>query len=299
MEQCNLCPRQCNVNRPADFTSSGTIGYCGMPQNVVVARASLHFGEEPCISGTQGAGTIFFSGCPLRCVFCQNHAISAEGYGKVVTITQLHDIMNNLISQGAHNIDLVTPTHFSKQIIEAIEMGVSVPVIYNTGGYDKLSTLQSLNGKIDVYLPDLKYDNPNLAKKYSKAEDYPKVAHKAIEEMVKQTGPVKLDENGIIQKGVIIRHMILPGHLEDTKKVIDWIAHTFSNDDVWFSLMSQYTPMPNLSSEYKELNRTITTSELTRAIDYMLDHGITKGYTQERNSATKKYIPEFDLTGII
>lgn len=294
MSNCTLCPRHCSVSRNA----LQQYGFCQMPKEPVVARAALHFGEEPCISGTKGAGTVFFSGCSLRCVFCQNYVISSEGFGQPITSKKLHEIFLDLTQQGAHNIDLVTPTHFVDGIIEAIDMGVSIPVIYNTSGYETLETLQKLEKKVDAYLPDLKYADPALAKRYSHAEDYPTVAHKAIEEMVKQVGPIQLDENGILQKGVIIRHLLLPGHLDDTKRVIDWIASTFSNEDVWVSLMSQYTPLPHLSDEYKELKRRITTSEMTRATDYLIEKGFTKGYIQDRESATKEYIPEFDLTGV-
>ncbi|MBP5303908.1 MAG: 4Fe-4S cluster-binding domain-containing protein, partial [Clostridia bacterium] len=257
-----------------------------------------HFGEEPCISGTKGAGTVFFSGCSLHCVYCQNYKISTENFGKEVTPQKLHSIFQDLIDQGAHNIDLVTPSHFTEGILEALSYGVSVPVIYNSSGYDRVETIQRLKTSIDIYLPDLKYDDPALAKRYSGAEDYPEIAHKAIKEMVAQVGPVQLDKDGILRKGVIIRHLILPGHLDDTKRVIDWVSNTFSNEDVWLSLMSQYTPLPTLSEEYKELARRVTTRECTRAAEYALSKGIKNGYIQNRDSATKEYIPSFDLTGI-
>ena len=273
------------------------VGVCGMGRRPVVARAALHFWEEPCISGTRGSGTVFFSGCPLRCVFCQNRPISRDGFGKELTPAGLRRVFDRLIEAGAHNINLVTPTHFSDAVLEAIGDGLPVPVVFNTGGYDAVDTLRRFEGKVSVYLPDMKYALADPASRYSGATDYPEVAAAAIREMVRQTGPYKLDENGMLIRGVLIRHLLLPGGLENTRRVIDFVADSFGKGTVLFSLMNQYTPM-GLPDDFSELNRRVTTREYTRAQEYMLERGIEDGFVQARTSSTDRYIPDFDLTGL-
>ncbi len=297
MNTCTLCPRHCNVNRPARTDKPVAGSVCGMGTDAVVARAALHFWEEPCLSGKNGSGTVFFSGCPLRCVFCQNRQISSERFGKALSPVELRTVFENLIAQGAHNLNLVTPTHFVPAILEALGNGVSVPVVYNTGGYESIETLCLLEGHVDVYLPDMKYRDSEMAKRYSAAPDYPEIAAAAIKEMFRQVGPVQFDENGMLKKGVMIRHLILPGGLKNTKTVIDWVADTFPKGEVLFSLMSQYTPV-SLPDGYPELNRRLTTRECTRAEEYLLARDIETGFVQERTSASENFIPSFDLTGL-
>ena len=288
---CTLCPRECGVER----TEYKAGGVCGQPSNPVAARAMLHQWEEPCLTGEHGAGTVFFSGCNLRCCFCQNGVISQEGFGKPVGVERLREIFRELIAQGAACLDLVTPTHFSHVVIEALgEEDWGVPVVWNCGGYEKVETLRKLEGKVQVYLPDLKYAMGDKAKKYSAAEDYFEVATAAIREMFRQTGPYQL-ENGQLKRGVLIRHLLLPGELENTRRVIDWVAETFQPGDVLFSLMSQYTPQPGAVGN---LARQVTKAEYRAAVSYMENCGITDGFTQERTSAREEYTPDFDLSGV-
>ena len=288
---CNLCPRNCGAER----TETRGGGVCGMPSLPVVAKAMLHQWEEPCLVGEHGAGTVFFSGCNLRCVFCQNGVISQEGFGKPVSVERLRQIFRQLIAQGAACLDLVTPTHFSHVVIEALgEENWGVPVVWNCGGYEKVETLRHLEGKVQVYLPDLKYAMAEKAKKYSAAEDYFAVATAAIREMFRQTGPYQL-ENGQLKRGVLIRHLLLPGELENTRRVIDWVAETFQLGDVLFSLMSQYTPQPGAVGN---LARQVTRAEYRAAVSYMENCGIVDGFTQERTSAREEYTPDFDLSGV-
>ena len=288
---CTLCPRSCGAERTADRPG----GLCAMPERPVVAKAMLHQWEEPCLVGEHGAGTVFFSGCNLRCCFCQNGVISREGCGKPITADRLREIFRELIAQGAACLDLVTPTHFIPVILEALgEAPWPVPVVWNCGGYEKPDTLRLLEGKVQVYLPDLKYALPGPAKKYSAAEDYFDWAAPAILEMFRQTGPYQL-ENGLLKRGVLIRHLILPGELENTRRVIDWVADTFRPGDVLFSLMSQYTPQPGAVGN---LARHVTKAEYRSAVQYMENCGITDGYTQERTSAKEEYTPDFDLRGV-
>lgn len=288
---CNLCPRNCGAER----TETRGGGVCGMPSLPVVAKAMLHQWEEPCLVGEHGAGTVFFSGCNLRCVFCQNGVISQEGFGKPVSVERLRQIFRQLIAQGAACLDLVTPTHFSHVVIEALgEENWGVPVVWNCGGYEKVETLRHLEGKVQVYLPDLKYAMAEKAKKYSAAEDYFEVATAAIREMFRQTGPYRL-ENGQLKRGVLIRHLLLPGELENTRRVIDWVAETFQPGDVLFSLMSQYTPQPGAVGN---LARQVTRAEYRAAVSYMENCGIVEGFTQERTSAKEEYTPDFDLSGV-
>ncbi len=289
MPLCTLCPRKCGRLRPD--------GFCRMGENPRVARAALHFWEEPCISGTRGSGAVFFSGCSLRCVFCQNQKISAGGFGKDISVERLREIFDELIARGAHNINLVNPTHFAGAIAEALDKPLPVPVVYNSGGYDRVETLRMLDGKGQVYLPDMKYAQAELGARYARAADYPEVAKAAIQEMVRQTGPYQLDENGMLVSGVLIRHLVLPGHLQNTRQVIDWVAQTFAPGTVLFSLMSQYTPCGDLSHT-PELNRRLTKREQKAAEEYLFAAGIEDGFVQERASAKQEYIPAFDLTGV-
>lgn len=289
MALCTICPRQCRRPRPE--------GFCRMGQAPRLARAALHQWEEPCISGTRGSGTVFFSGCSLRCVFCQNREISAGDYGREVSVERLRDIFEELIAQGAHNINLVNPTHFAAAIARALEQPLPVPVIYNTGGYDRVETLRMLEGKVQVYLPDMKYALPEPAARYSGADDYPQVAKAAIREMVRQTGPYQIQEDGLLTQGVLIRHLILPRNLQNTRRVIDWVADTFPKGMVLFSLMSQYTPCGDLS-RVPEIDRRLTRREQQAAEEYLFTAGIEDGFVQERTAAKQDYIPPFDLTGV-
>ncbi|MCI2055650.1 MAG: 4Fe-4S cluster-binding domain-containing protein [Oscillibacter sp.] len=287
---CNLCPRSCGAER----TETKAGGVCAMPASPVCAKAQLHLWEEPCLVGEHGAGTVFFSGCNLRCSFCQNGIISQEGYGKPITAARLREIYEELIAQGAACIDLVTPTHFTPVILESLRDPLPVPVVWNSGGYEKPETLQLLDGKVQIYLPDLKYALPEPAKKYSAAEDYFLWASAAILEMFRQTGPYRM-ENGGLLSGVLIRHLLLPGELENTRRCIDWVAETFRPGEVLFSLMSQYTPQPGAAGN---LARHVTKSEYAAAVSYMENCGITDGFTQERTSAKEEYTPSFDGSGI-
>ena len=289
---CQLCPRRCGALR----TETEGKGYCRMPALPVLARAALHQWEEPPISGTRGSGTIFFSGCPLGCVFCQNEEISHRDVGKPVTVQRLRQICMELVDQGAHNINFVTPTHYSHILAQVLEQPLSVPVVFNSGGYDSVSTLKSLEGKIDIYLPDLKYMDSAPAGRYSAAPDYPAVAAAAIREMVRQVGPCVFDENGLLKKGVIIRHLVLPGQAEGAKQVMDWVAREFPKGTVLFSLMSQYTPYGR-ADQFPEIDRKLRRGEIRAVQDYMDALGLD-GFTQERTSAKREYTPPFDLSGI-
>jgi putative pyruvate formate lyase activating enzyme len=263
----------------------------------VAAKAMLHLWEEPCISGTNGSGAVFFSGCSLNCTFCQNHKISAGKYGKTVSAARLREIYFELIAQGAHNINLVNPTHFTEAVLESLESGLPVPVVYNSGGYESSDTLRRFEGKVQIYLPDMKYALSEPAASYSKAADYPATAQAAILEMFRQTGPFVFDKDGLISSGVIIRHLILPENMENTFRVIDWVSQTFAPGDVLFSLMSQYTPCGDLAA-YPELSRRLTQAEYDMALDHLEASGIEDGFVQELSSAQEEYIPEFDLRGI-
>ena len=289
---CTLCPRNCAAQR----TESAGSGVCRMPELPMVARAALHPWEEPPISGTRGSGTVFFSGCSLKCIFCQNDPISHGNFGKVVTVEHLREICQNLIAQGAHNINFVNPTHYAHVLSDLLEQPFAVPVVYNTGGYDKVDTLRTLEGKVDIYLPDLKYLDPDSARSFSAAADYPEVATAAILEMFRQTGPCVFDGDGLLKKGVIIRHLVLPGRLNEAKAVMDWVAEHFAPGEVLFSLMSQYTPYGK-ALEDPRLSRRLRPSEARNAREYMFNLGL-EGFTQEDDSACTEYIPPFDLTGI-
>ena len=290
---CSLCPRSCGAER----TETAGTGYCRMPAAPVLARAALHHWEEPPISGTQGSGTVFFSGCALGCVFCQNEKISHQDFGRAVTLNRLREICEALISQGAHNLNFVNPTHYAHVLAALLaDWRPPVPVVFNTGGYDRADTLRALEGKIDIYLPDLKYLDGETARRYSAASDYPETARAAIREMVRQTGPYRFDDNGLLLKGTIIRHLILPGQVNQAKAVMDWVAGTFPPGTVLFSLMSQYTPWGDLSA-CPEIDRRLRPGEMRAAQEYMENLGLA-GFTQERTSAKEEYTPPFDLTGI-
>ena len=289
---CTLCPRQCGAKRTGTGNSGG---HCKMPAQPTAARAALHFGEEPCISGTNGSGTIFFSGCTLNCLFCQNAPISHQQYGKPITEQRLSDIFRELEDCGAHNINLVNPTHYALSVCKALELYTpKIPIVYNCGGYERVETLKMLDGMIDIYLPDCKYADNELSSALSGAADYFTYASVAIQEMVRQTGPVQLNTDGIAQKGTIVRHLVLPGHTKNSIKVLDWLA---TIPDIWVSLMFQYTPYGDLSN-HKELQRPLTRRECDKVWEHMNNLGITAGYVQDRKSSGTKMIPEFDLTGL-
>ncbi|MDE7220467.1 MAG: radical SAM protein [Oscillospiraceae bacterium] len=287
---CTLCPRKCGALRTAETGN----GFCGMPETPVVARAMLHQWEEPCISGTRGSGAVFFSGCVLRCVFCQNGKISRERFGKPVSAARLREIFEELVAQGAHNINLVSPTPFAPAILEALEKPLPVPVVWNTGGYERVETLRLLEGKVQIWLPDMKYAGSALASRCSGAGDYFETAAAAILEMYRQTGDYAL-ENGLLKRGVVIRHLLLPGGLDNAKAVMDWVAASFRPGQILFSLMSQYTPQPGAEGL---LARRVTAGEYRAALAYMENLGISDGYCQDSSSAKEEYTPDFDLSGI-
>lgn len=286
---CRLCPRCCGAMR-----SNNEKGLCGCGEEPIVAAAFIHMWEEPCISGKNGSGTVFFGGCGLRCRFCQNREISRKATGKTMDADGLRSVFFDLTDKGAHNINLVTPTHFAPAVADALEDRLPLPVIYNCGGYESVETLRMLDGKIQIYMPDMKYSLAEPAKKYSLAEDYPEVAKAAITEMYRQTGKYSIDENGMLKSGVLIRHLVLPENLKNTFGVIDWISETFAAGDVLFSLMSQYTPV-NFDTEYPELNRRLTREEYEAAQEYLFGSGIEDGFVQELSSAERGYIPDFDM----
>lgn len=292
MSICNFCARRCGIDR------SQHAGFCGMTETIRIARAGLHFWEEPCISGTKGSGTVFFSGCNLRCVYCQNYEISTGGSGQEITLPRLKEIYSELIAQGAHNINLVTPTHYTDAVLASLEDPLPVPVVYNTNGYEDVENLKRLDGKVQIYLPDLKYSDDSLAIRYSNAPGYFAAATRAIREMFRQTGRYRIDEEtGLMERGIIIRHLLLPGQVENTKRVIDWVAETFDPGDVLFSLMRQYIPHGK-AEEYPELNRKVTDEEYQAVEDHLFDSGIEDGFVQDKDSASKDFIPSFDGTGV-
>ena len=294
MSVCVLCPRRCGADRDA-----GERGFCAVPATALVCRAAPHFGEEPCISGARGSGAVFFAGCNLRCVFCQNHSISRGEAGQALDVPALRELFLRLRDQGVHNLNLVTPTHYSAVIAEALAglHDLGIPVVWNSGGYESVETLRQLEGLVQVYMPDFKYADPALAARYSAAADYPDTALAAIREMFRQTGPFVLDADGILQRGLLIRHLILPGAAENTLRVIDAVEDHLPARDVLFSLMSQYTPMPGLEA-FPELRRTVSQAEYERCASYLDFSDIQNGYYQTPESAGEELIPDFDGTGV-
>lgn len=276
-------------------------GFCGALDKPRVAKVSVHMWEEPCISGTNGSGTVFFSGCPLKCCFCQNYQISSENFGADITTERLSEIFLEQQKRGVHNINLVNPTHFVPWIKEALENvkdKLYIPIVYNSGGYERVETLKELEGLIDIYIPDLKFVDTNASVKYTLASNYFEYASKAILEMYRQTGKAIFDSDGIMKKGLIIRHLAMPSLKDDSIKILRWIAQALPKDDIMLSLMSQYTPYYK-SCEHKEINRRISTYEYNKIIDEMLSLNLTNGYTQQRESAQSDYIPDFDLSGVL
>lgn len=288
---CTLCPRRCGVDR-----TRGQLGFCKMPGQVHAARAGVHYWEEPVISGSFGSGAVFFSGCTLKCAFCQNYDISQENFGKPMTSAELRAAFERLIDEGVQNINLVTPTHFLPDILPALEPKLPVPVVYNCGGYESVETLRQLEGKIDVYLPDFKYSDNALAKKLSSAPDYFETASAAILEMYRQVGKPMLEDDEM-KRGVLVRHLVLPGCVDNSLGVLDWVAEHFRSGDILFSLMSQYVPMGR-AAEMPPFDRRITELEYDSVLSYMMLLGIEDGYTQDFSSAERGYTPNFDLTGL-
>lgn len=294
-ENCLLCPRKCGINR-----STGQTGVCGVSSEIKVARAALHYWEEPCISGKRGSGAVFFSGCSLHCVFCQNREISDGKAGKVISKERLSDIFMELADKGANNINLVTPGQYIPDIVWAVNdaksRGMKLPIIYNTSGYENVTELKLLEGIVDVYLPDFKYMDSALSARYSRAKDYPSVAKQALSEMVRQQPDVVIDDaTGLIQKGVIVRQLLLPGHVNDAKAVLKYLYDTY-HDHVYISMMSQFTPIA--LKDYPEINRTVTRREYERLVDYALEIGITNAFIQEGDVAKDSFIPAFDCEGV-
>ena len=298
MKICTLCPRNCAVDRKA-----GETGVCGQTDEIKVARAALHYWEEPCISGKEGSGAVFFSGCSLHCVFCQNRSIANGTAGKTISMGRLIDIFLELQEKGANNINLVTASHFVPQVaaalIKAKELGLHIPIVYNTGGYETVENIRRLEGLVDIYLPDFKYMDEALSFKYSHAGDYAKVAKEALKEMVRQTGPAEFlggDEEGLMKKGVIVRHLLLPECMEDSKRIIKYLYETYGNG-IYISIMNQFTPLSGLE-QYPELNRRISAEEYDEVVDYAIALGVECGFIQEGETAEESFIPEFDGEGV-
>lgn len=297
---CVLCPRKCGARRD----DAAADGFCASPSTFRIARAAAHYGEEPCISGTRGSGAIFFTGCNLRCVFCQNHTISRGNAGKAVDVQGFRDICRRLEDQGVHNINLVTPTHYSRLIAEALSgLTLSVPVLWNSSGYESVKQLRDLEGLVQIYMPDYKYADPVLARAFSAAGDYPQVAFAALKEMFRQTGPFVMGDDGLLKKGLMIRHLILPGHAENTLRVMDTVEDNFPAGSVLFSLLAQYTPLEALKDSpafaaYPELKRTVSEAEYQRVMDYLDFSSLEDGYVQELSSAGEEAIPAFDGSGV-
>ncbi len=292
---CNLCPRECNADR-----GLGKIGFCKVPNHIKVARASLHFWEEPCISGEEGSGTVFFSGCNLRCVYCQNRKIAEGVYGKEIDVDRLAAIFLELQAKGANNINLVTPSHYILQIVSALKKakneGLFIPIVYNSGAYEKAEVLKLLEGYVDIYLPDFKYMDGNLGRRYSNAEDYPVVAKKAIEEMIRQVGKPEFDNRGLLKRGVVVRHLVLPGCIKDSKDIIKYLYDTYGND-IFISILNQYTPLTGVE-KYPEINRKLTEEEYNEVVDFAIEIGVENGFIQEGDVADESFIPDFDGQGV-
>ena len=294
-EKCTLCPRSCGADR------TKITGFCGQSDKLYAARASLHMWEEPCISGESGSGTVFFTGCNLGCVYCQNREIADGHIGFEITAERLAKIFLEQQSRGANNINLVTPTHYVPHIIRALDTvrgrALKIPVLYNCGGYESVKTLKMLEGYVDIYLPDFKYMDSEIAKRYSNAADYPETAKKAIAEMVRQTGECAFDENGIMQKGTLVRHLVLPSYIENSEKVIEYLYNTYGGS-IYMSIMNQYTPMPYVES-YPEINRAVTDEEYNEVIDFAVDLGVENAFVQEGGAVSESFIPLFDGEGIV
>ena len=288
---CILCPRRCGVDRTA-----GQLGFCKMSDRMKLARAAAHYWEEPVISGSFGSGAVFFSGCTLGCAFCQNDDISHENFGKEVTSAHLREIFERLIDDGVQNINLVTPTHFLPSILPALTPKLPVPVVYNCGGYESVETLKQLEGLVDVYLPDFKYSDNGLAARLSRAPDYAETAAAAILEMFRQVGPVRIEDEQMT-RGVLLRHLILPGQIDNSLGVLDWVADHFRPGDILFSLMSQYVPMGKAKT-MEGLNRPISEEEYDAVLSYLDLLGIEEGYTQDFQAAREEYIPDWNLEGV-
>lgn len=297
-DECRLCPRMCGVHR-----SAGQTGFCGMDGTLKLARAALHLWEEPCISGDCGSGTVFFTGCTMRCVFCQNHEIAEGAYGCEVSVTRLSEIFIELQQKGAANINLVTPSHYVPHIVEALKkakqspaMPLTIPVVYNTSGYERVETLRMLDGLVDIYLPDFKYMDATLAEAYSHAKDYPQIAAAALAEMVRQRGKPVFFENGMMQSGIIVRHLMLPGQLMDSKHIVKYLYETYGND-IYISLMNQYTPLAHVA-HIPELNCHVKKKSYHKLVDYALSLGVTNAFIQEGMTAKESFIPAFDGEGL-
>lgn len=293
-DQCSLCPRMCMADREV------TTGYCGVKNTLRVARAALHFWEEPCISGEEGSGAVFFTGCNLRCVFCQNFQIARAEQGKEISVERLAEIFLELQEQKANNINLVTATHYVPQVVLALKLargnGLKIPVVYNCGGYERVETLKLLEGLVDIYLPDFKYVDSERAKRYSRAENYPEVAKTALAEMVRQQPRAEFDERGMMKKGVIVRHLMLPGGIKDSKAVVKYLYETYG-DSIYISLMNQYTPLPHVA-KYPEINRKLKKFEYDRLVDYAISLGVENGFIQEGETAKESFIPAFTNEGV-
>ena len=294
LTSCRICPRQCGVNRYQ------APGYCRAGALVRVAKAYLHHWEEPCISGERGSGAVFFSHCNLRCVFCQNYVISSQGSGRDITLERLVHIFLELQAQGAHNINLVTPTHYTPHlrwsIQKARELGLTIPVVYNSSGYERVESLRTLSGLVDIYLPDLKFFAPTVSQKWCSAGDYFSYASQAVLEMLRQVGVPHFDRNGVLRSGLMIRHLLLPGGLEDSKHIVDWVLDNLPRA-VYLNLMAQYTPLGE-AAHYPELSRRVSRQEYEELVDYALGRGLENGYIQDMDSAGTEYVPDFDLTGV-
>lgn len=292
---CRLCPRMCSIDR-----ANGQKGYCGVAEEIYAARAALHMWEEPCISGKDGSGTVFFSGCTLRCVFCQNRLIADGSIGKRISVERLAEIFLELQEKGANNINLVTPTHYAKQIKQALKLskkaGLCIPIVYNTSGYETVEAIRELEGYVDIYLPDFKYRSKELSFRYSNVIDYFEQASAALEEMVRQTKEAVYDEYGMMKRGVIVRHLMLPGCIEDSKEIIRYLYTTYQ-DKIVISIMNQYTPL-SFMADIPELNRKVTAKEYEELVDYAISLGVENGFIQEGDTAEESFIPAFDLEGI-
>ncbi len=291
---CTVCPRKCNIDR------SRRKGRCGASDKIICARAALHYWEEPCISGNKGSGAVFFGGCPLRCIYCQNHDIANGKRGKEITLERLVEIFIELQQKGAHNINLVTPTHYSLEIIKAVkaarDMGLDIPIVYNCSGYESVDTLKMLEGTVDIYLTDFKYMDSTLAKRYSDAENYPIIAKAALDEMMRQQGRPVFDSSGIMKKGVIVRHLLLPTQLENGKAVVKYVYEKYGNL-LYISLMNQYTPIRHFE-KYTELNNKVSKEEYDALVDYAVSLGVENGFIQEGETAEESFIPDFDCQGV-